>query len=115
MSWSDKFQKLDKRHPESTERSTRIKTVQGLSDIPTDATPRQAFRLKVEVCKVTEQVTRNGDPCFFLDVRDADGLRFPIIVWDWQMARFQGAVAEGQTITLDVRVPKDGYQAFNLA
>jgi DNA polymerase III alpha subunit len=115
MSWSDRFPSLKGQTSVFAERRPEVVSVQGLCDIPPAATPLQVFRLQVEVCKVTERVTRNGDPCFFLDVRDTEGLRFPVIVWDWQMAKFRETFSEKETVVMDVRVPKEGFHAFTLA
>lgn len=115
MNWSDRFQSLKSLSPGPEDRRAGAMGVRGLGDIPPDATPRQSFRLQVEVLRITEQETRNGDPCYFFDLRDADGVRFPVVVWDWQMAKFGGAAAEGKTVVMDVRVPKEGFHSFTLA
>lgn len=89
--------------------------MQSLSDIPPEATPLQVFRLPVEVLRVDERVTRTGDPCYFLHVRDADGQRFPIVCWDWQWAKLSGRITVGREVTLDVKVPTGDYLSFTLA
>src|SRR5262245_45760838 len=83
--------------------------VAGVSGWPSGATPGDAFRLTVEVVQVVERTTKIGDPCYFLNCRDARGTRLSVVVWDWQMERFRGQAEEGRTATLDVRVPKEGF------
>jgi hypothetical protein len=63
----------------------------------------------------TRAQARNGNPCYFLHVRDAEGLRFSIVCWDSQWAKLRGRVAIGQRATLDVRVPRGGFTSFTLA
>jgi hypothetical protein len=89
--------------------------VRSLSEIPPEAASDDVFRLPVEVVRVDERETRNGDPCYFLNVRDAMGVKFAIVCWDWQWAALRGGIDEGKSATLDVRVPADGYRSFRLA
>jgi DNA polymerase III alpha subunit len=91
-----------------------VASVRSVGDIPIDATPQAAYRLTVEVVRLTEQVTRNGSPCWFVNCRDAEGLTFDVVVWETQMARFQGRIVEGATMPLAVRVPTGTYSAFTL-
>ena len=44
----------------------------------------------------------------------AEGMAISIVVWASQWSRFQGQMKEGSKVTLDVRVPKEGYSAFSL-
>jgi hypothetical protein len=115
MKWSDRIQLLKKQTPAPAESRAGVVSVQSLSEIPLDATSLQTFKLKVEVLRISERETKNGDLVYFLDVRDPDGLRFPVVVWDWQMTQWREKVAEGKSVVLDLRLPKDGYQAFTLA
>ena len=113
MSWSDKFQSLKKQQP--AEPGSGPTSVQSLSAIPAEATPRQVFRLPVDVVRVDERETKGGEPCYFLHVRDADGLRFSIVCWVSQWGRLQERVTVGRQATLDVKVPADGFDSFTLA
>jgi len=115
MNWTEQFQSLKRQAPEAAERRPGATSVHALSEIPPDATPQRTFRLQVEVHRVAERQTSEGVPYYFLNVLDAEGLRFPVVCWDWQWAKFRGAAAEGKTVTLDLHIPKDGFQAFTLA
>ena len=54
-------------------------------------------------------------PCYFISVRDGDGVRFSIVAWASQWPKLEGKVIEGGRATLDVRVPVDGHTSFTLA
>jgi hypothetical protein len=113
MSWADQFPELN-RPTTSPNPSGAPTSVQSLRDIPPEATPRSVFRLPVEVLKVDERETSTGKPCYFLNVRDADGLHFSVVCWDWQWERLRGRAYPGVKAALDVRVPADGYNSFTL-
>jgi hypothetical protein len=89
--------------------------VQRLRDIPMEATPQDVFRLPVEVVRADEREARNGKPCYFLLLRDAEGLQFSVVCWDWQWERLQGRAYPGAKAALDVKVPADGFNSFTLA
>ena len=68
----------------------------------------------MDVVRVDERETRNGDLCYFLHVRDADGLKFSVVCWHSQWEEVRESVAVGEKATLDVKVPAEGYQSFRL-
>jgi DNA polymerase III alpha subunit len=115
MTWSEQFRE-NKKKPQNrkTRRSPPI-PVNSTSDIPFEATPAQCYRLTVTIQRICERTTKAGDPCYFLQCRDADELMFSVICWDWQWERLQGETEAGKSVTLDVRVPRDEYTAFTLA
>lgn len=109
MGWKKHFNGFKKRtHYQST-------PVAGLADIPDEASSDQSFRLTVHVLQIVERITKNDNPFYFLNVRDAAGVSFSIVCWEWQMDKLRTKVTEGETVELNVRVPGDGYQAFTLA
>lgn len=108
MSWSEEFRVQKTAHAGPTE-------VSGISDIPFEAKHENRFRLTVDVEKVVERTTKAGEPCYFLHCRDADGISFSVVCWEWQWARLQGRVEEGTNHTFDVKVPRNGFSAFTLA
>lgn len=112
MHWYEK-QSVDQAQATNNRRGPT--PVDGIADIPMEATPRQTFRLVVEVTKVYERSTKTGDPCFFLSCRDSKGKSFSVVVWNTQMESLQDELEERAKMTLDVRVPKDGFTAFTLA
>jgi single-stranded DNA-binding protein len=67
------------------------------------------------VVRVYERTTKAGEPCYFLKCQDAQASTFSVVVWDWQWERLQEQITEGSRITVDVRVPREGYSAFTLA
>jgi DNA polymerase III alpha subunit len=87
----------------------------GISSIPFEATPQDIFRLTVDVEQVFERETKTGSPYFFLSCRDEEGMTFSVVVWDSQWARIQGRMKEGANVEINIRVPNEGYSAFNLA
>ena len=115
MNWSDHFPELKRRAIPQSEPGPGPAVVRSLSDIPLEAAPSDVFRLAVAVVRVDERETRNGDPCYFLNVRDAMGVKFSIVCWDWQWAAVRDGIDEGRPATLDVRVPADGFRFFRLA
>ncbi len=100
------------KHPEKTHRPTQVS---GITAIPFEATPQEVFRLAVEVEQIDERETKTGNPYYFVQCRDEEGMTFSVVVWDSQWSRLQGRVQEGAKLELGVRVPKEGYTAFNLA
>ena len=115
MNWSDHFPELKRQTAPTAEPRPGPAIVQSLRDIPQEAAPDDVFRLPVDVVRVDERETRNGDPCYFLNVRDAKGVRFAVVCWDWQWAAVRDGIAEGTPATLDVRVPVDGFRSFRLS
>jgi hypothetical protein len=85
-----------------------------LSDISLDAAPHDAFGLSVRIEDVAERETKNGDPYYFVNVRDGESVRFAIIVWQWQWARFGALLVDGAEVVVNVRLPVKGYSAFSL-
>jgi DNA polymerase III alpha subunit len=115
MAWHQQFRGKEKRQQQHQEARSGPTQVNGISDIPFEATPAHRFRLTIDVERVYERETKAGDPCYFLSCRDAEGMTFSVVVWDSQWSRFQGRLKEGSKVTLDVRVPKEGFSAFTLA
>jgi hypothetical protein len=115
MNWSDHFRELKRQQPPFREPLSVSTSVRCLSDIPPEATPQQVFRLPVEVMRVDEREARNGNLCYFLQVRDDEGLRFSIVCWSSQWIRLRGRITVGQRATLAVKVPAGDYSAFTLA
>lgn len=115
MNWSDHFPELKRQSAPPDESKRGPTSVQSLSDIPPEAAPEDVFRLPVDVVRVDERETRTGDPCYFLNVRDANGVRFSVVCWDWQWAVVRPGVVQGEPATLDVLVPGDGFRSFRLA
>lgn len=111
MSWYEQFPQQNQ-HQMAQAGPTQVNDI---SAIPFDATPAERFRLSVDVERVHERETKAGDPCYFLSCRDAEGMTFSVVVWHSQWSRFQGRLKEGSKVTLDVRVPKEGFSAFTLA
>ena len=111
MSWYEQF-RAQKKHQKTRSGPTEVS---GISGIPFEASPEDRFRLTVDVERVYERTTKAGEPCYFLHCRDAERIKFSVVCWDWQWARFQGRVEEGTKLALDVRVPKGGFSAFSLA
>lgn len=109
MTWKSRY-----RINKATKPSERT-PVSGINEIPDEATGDQAFRLTVDVLRITERCTSTGEPCYFLSVRDNDGVRFSVVAWESQWAKLEEQVIEGEKATLDVRVPVDGYASFTLA
>jgi len=89
--------------------------VNGISGIPFDAKPEDQYRLTVDVEQVIERETKTGNPYFFLQCRDEEGMMFSVIVWDWQWARLEGQMEEETKLELNIRAPKQGFSAFTLA
>jgi len=83
-----------------------------IEEIPHDATLQDTFRLNVEVVRITERETSAGDPFWFVKCEDGKEVRFDVVVWESQMNRLQLEI--GMTVTLDVRKPKEGYNAYTL-
>lgn len=111
MSWHERFRERSRPHAVRTGTTQ----VESIAAIPCEATQAERFRLTVGVERICERPTKTGDPCYFLNCRDAQGMTFSVVCWDWQWTQFGGRVAEGATLPLDVRVPKDGFSAFTLA
>jgi DNA polymerase III alpha subunit len=114
MTWFDQFRKPNNTKPKRNAHRSPPIPVNGMSDIPLDATPEQCFSLSVTVERICERTTKNGDPCFFLHCRDADTLMFSVICWDWQWTKLHGQVEEGKMVTLKIKVPRDEFTAFTL-
>jgi len=91
-----------------------VSSIPCLSDISLDATPQDAFSLGVRIEDVAERETKNGDPYYFVNVRDGENVRFAIIVWQWQWARLGALLVEGAEVVVNVRLPEKGYSAFSL-
>jgi DNA polymerase III alpha subunit len=89
--------------------------VNGISGIPFEATSQDIFRLLVDVEEVIERETKTGNPYYFLQCRDEEGMMLSVIVWDWQWANLEGQMEEGTKLELDVKAPKQGFSAFTLA
>lgn len=89
--------------------------VSGISAIPFEATPEEVFRLTVEVEQIDERETTSRSPYYFLQCLDEEEMAFSVVVWSSQWARLQGRVKDGAKLEIDVRVPREGYSAFNLA
>ena len=115
MNWSDHFPELKRQGAPPDESKRGPTSVQSLRDIPPEATPRVVFRLPAEIVRVDEREARNGRPCYFFHLRDAEGLRFSVVCWDWQWERLRGRVHPGAKAVLDVRVPADGFDSFTLS
>lgn len=107
MSWYEQFR--------GQQQNAGPAEVKGLSGIPFKAKPEDRFRMTVDVEQFFERTTKAGEPCYFLHCRDAEGIKFSIVCWEWQWARFQGRVEKGAKMKVVVRVPKDGFSAFTLA
>ena len=96
-------------------KTPRAHQIKGINDIPYDATPIDRFRINVDVERVFERTTSAGDPCYFLSCKDTEGTFFSVVCWEWQYSRFQGRVLEGKNLEIDVKVPKEGYEAYTMA
>jgi DNA polymerase III alpha subunit len=83
-----------------------------IEEIPHDASSQDAFRLKVEVVRITERETSAGDPFWFVKFEDEEQVRFDVVVWESQMRRL--CLVEGMKVTLDLRLPKEPYSAYRL-
>jgi DNA polymerase III alpha subunit len=114
MAWYEQFKSI-RTGDGPRQGKSGAKPVRCVSDIPLDATPRDAFRIAVAVVEIAERPTKKGDPCYFLNVRDGCKINFSIVVWQSQWAKLRGEVAEGASATLDVRVPAEGFLSFTLA
>jgi DNA polymerase III alpha subunit len=114
MNWHQQIREETKRQKQPQKKRPGPTEVSGVCGIPTDATPEERFRLTVDLERVCERETKAGDPCYFLNCRDVEGMAISVVVWESQWSRFQGRLKEGITVTLDVRVPKEGYSAFGL-
>ena len=115
MNWKSRYRQNKSAPLDKAARLPKATPVSGIYEIPDKATGDQAFRISVDVLRVTEQCTRSGDPCYFLSLQDGDGERFSVVVWASQWAILEGKVVEGKMATLDVRVPVGDYPAFTLA
>jgi DNA polymerase III alpha subunit len=98
-----------------TQKTTGSTQVSGISAIPFEATPQELFRLTVEVEQIDERETKTGNPYYFVQCRDEEGMQFSVVVWASQYARIQSKAQRGATLAIDIRVPKEGYSAFTLA
>lgn len=114
MSWYDNFRQEINRQGQGRLARSNPTAVKCLADIPAEATHEDAFRLTVEVLRIVERTTQAGDPCYFLNCRDGQKIKFSVVAWEWQMEGL-GEVDEGKKAILDVRVPKKGFTAFTLA
>jgi hypothetical protein len=81
------------KHKQHQQEHADVTEVNGISEIPFDATPGERY---------------------FLTCRDAEGMTLSVVCWDWQWSRFEGQELEGKQLTLDVRVPKEGFTAFTM-
>jgi DNA polymerase III alpha subunit len=115
MKWNKQFQEKASTQTQRQKAQNDPTEVNGISDIPFEATQEERFRLTVDVAQVIERETKTGSPCYFVNCRDSEGMSFAIVVWDSQWARLQGQVKEGAALALNVRVPKEGFSAFMLA
>ena len=115
MSWHEQFQRKMKTQPQHQKAYAGPTEVNGISGIPDEATQSERFRLVVDVDRVCERETKAGEPCYFLSCRDAEDEHFCIVVWESQWSRFQDRLKEGSQLSLDMRVPKEGFSAFTLA
>ena len=70
--------------------------------------------MTLDIERVHERETKAGDPCYFVNCRDSEGMAMSIVVWESQWSRIQEQMKVGSKVTLDVRVPRDGYSAFSL-
>lgn len=114
MNWHQQLREEKKRQKQSQMKPSGPTEVNGIFGIPTDATPEERFRLTVDIERIHERETKSGDPCYFLNCRDSERMAISIVVWESQWSRFQEQMKEGSKVTLDVRVPKEGYSAFGL-
>ena len=114
MNWYEQLRGYAGHQNKTPAWGTGVASIQSAGEIPIDAVPHVLYRLAVEVVRITERVTRAGSPCWFLSCRDAEGLTLDVVVWETQMARFQGRLVEGASMILTVRPPKEGYSAFTL-
>ena len=89
--------------------------ITGISGIPFGATSLDTIRLAVDVEEVIERETKTGNPYYFLQCRDQEGMMFSVIVWNWQWQRLQGQIEEATKLDLNLHPPKENYSAFTLA
>lgn len=115
MNWSDHFRELKRQQTLPTAPRSKPTSVQSLDNIPPEATPADVYRLPVEVVRIDERETKTGDPCYFLHVKDSDGLRFSVVCWEAQWPKVRERVTVGQQATLDVKVPAGDHSSFTLA
>jgi DNA polymerase III alpha subunit len=109
MTWKSRYRTKE------SEKLPKAVPVSSIDEIPDEAAEDQAFRLAVEVLRITERSTSTGEPCYFLSLQDGDGERFSVVAWASQWAKLEGKVVEGGSATLELRVPVDGYASFTLA
>ena len=116
MNWTRHFPELKRQPPPPPHEPVNGPlVVQRLRDIPAEAALPDVFRIPVEVIRVDRQETRNGDPCYFVNVRDSTDIKFSVVCWDWQWAAIRDGITEGRHATLDVRVPEGKFRSFRLA
>jgi len=90
-----------------------VTVVDSVDNIPEDASPEHGWVLSLSVKKITPRLTVSGQTYYWLLVKDKGGHVFSIVVWDRQWHAL-GAIEEGETRKLTVRVPQGDYTAWNL-
>jgi hypothetical protein len=115
MTWFEQLREDLNKQTQRRQARSGPTPVDGVCGIPCEATPEERFRLTAAVERVYERTTKDGNPCYFLHCRDTAGIQFCVVCWDWQWARLQGRAEEGKSLSLDLRVPREGFSAFSLA
>ena len=90
-----------------------ITAVESIDDIPVDAAPERGWILSLTIEKITPRFTVNGQPYYWLLVKDSAEQAFSIVVWDNQWDDL-GPFVEGETRQLTVKIPKENYTAWSL-
>ena len=115
MTWFEQCREDLKKQTQRKPAHPGLTQVDGICDIPCEATPHERFRLTSVVERICERTTRDGNPCYFLHCRDDAGIKFCVVCWDWQWARLERQAEEGKSLSLTLKVPKEGFTAFGLA